>query len=231
MSRDSAGRRRSSGAIVRGDAAHSLSDEIAERIKDELVEGKFLPGARLSADGLAREFSVSHIPVREALNRLQVEGHLMVVPNRGFFVPALSIEDVEDIYSWRQVIEDAAYRRAVPRLNDADSSQLVELNRKLHRALAANRASEWHRINRKFHFAPWERADSPRLQRLLDPLWDAASHYQSVLIRGDRSLETLQAQHDALVESLLARDVDAAISISAAHRSITLEKMREVLAC
>jgi DNA-binding GntR family transcriptional regulator len=217
------------GDVGAGGKEQSLSDQIAEQIKDALVQGQLLPGQRLSASGLARQYQVSHIPIREALNRLQVEGHLIVIPNRGFFVPSLSLADVEDIYLWRQVLEDEAYRIAVPRLTGDDLAQLDELCRRMRKASWEKDPLYFHRTNREFHFIPFRRTGSQRLARLLDPLWDAASHYQSVLIRVDRSLPQLQEQHEQLLEAFRARDVSAAVAIGAAHREVTLAKMREVL--
>jgi DNA-binding GntR family transcriptional regulator len=218
---EDAGRARGSG--------QSLSDQIAEQIKDALVQGHLLPGSRLSADGLARQYQVSHIPVREALNRLQVEGHLIAIPNRGFFVPDLSLADVEDIYLWRQVLEDHAHRMGVPLLTGADLAQMDDLCLRMRKASSENDPLRFHRINRQFHFVPFLRTGSQRLVRLLDPLWDAASHYQSVLIREDRSLPRLQEQHEELLDAFRARDVDKVLAVGAEHREVTLAMMREVL--
>lgn len=208
--------------------AQSLSDQIAEQIKDALVQGQLIPGQRLSATGLARQYQVSHIPIREALNRLQVEGHLIVIPNRGFFVPELSLADVEDIYLWRQVLEDQAHGVVVPLLTGEDLAQMSELCKRMRKASLDNDPIYFHRINREFHFIPFYRTGN-RLPRLLDPLWAAASHYQSVLIRVEQSLPQLQEQHERLLEAFRARDANAAVAIGAEHRDVTLAMMREVL--
>jgi DNA-binding GntR family transcriptional regulator len=207
----------------------STGDRVIEQIREALLAGRFRPGDRISADGLARELQVSHIPIREALNKLQVEGHLVAVPKRGFFVPELSLREVEDVYHWRRVLEDEAHQMALPQLTDDDIKELGKLCTLMRQAARARDISRFHQINRRFHFLIFELAGSARLVRMLENLWDSASHYQCVLIRGDTSIPPLQDHHEALLDAYRALDAQRAIAIMDAHRTATLSLMREIL--
>jgi DNA-binding GntR family transcriptional regulator len=207
----------------------STGDRVIEQIREAILGGRFRPGDRLSADGLARELQVSHIPIREALNKLQVEGHLIAVPKRGFFVPELSLREVEDVYHWRRVLEDEAHQMALPKLTADDGKQLVKLCTLMRQATRARDASRFHQINRRFHFLIFERAGSVRLVRMLENLWDSASHYQCVLISGDTSIPLLQEDHEVLLDAYRAGDAQRAIAIMGGHRTTTLSLMREIL--
>lgn len=211
-------------------AGQLLSDHIAAQLKVALASGRLQPGEKLSADGIARVLGISHIPVREALNKLQVEGHVDWIANRGFFVPQLTLEGAEDVYHWRRVIEDEANRIAVPKLSPQDLRDLERLFDQMQRAVDKDDAIRFHRVNREFHFLPIRRHCSERVVRLLDSLWDAASHYQSVLIRAESRIPLLQDQHSGLMEGFIARDPDIVNATMAGHRSSTLELMRHVLA-
>jgi DNA-binding GntR family transcriptional regulator len=202
---------------------------VVERIKDALVTGRLRPGNHVSASGLARELGVSHIPVREALKELHADGHLLLIPNRGFFVPELSRSDVFDIYRWRRVLEDEAQRQAIPLLSNSDLEQLTALCAVLRSAARRSDIVVFHRVNHDFHFAVFGRTQSPRLIRMLEPLWRTAFHYQSILIRKGPSLQELQDQHEALLDAYHRRDVERANAVMHQHRSTTLGLMEQIL--
>lgn len=208
----------------------SLSDHIAEVIKGALSSGSLRPGTKISADGVARALDISHIPVREALNKLTVDGHVDWIANRGYFVPQITLGGAEDVYHWRRVIEDEASRLAVPRLTDQDIGDLEQLMAGMQKAVAGDDLVTFHRVNREFHFLPVRRYCSDRVVRLLDSLWDAATHYQSVLIRDDSRVPYLQTQHEDLMAAFAARDADKVNEVMLEHRHSTLDLMRQVLA-
>lgn len=86
----------------------SLSGEAAERIRDEILSGGFLPGQRLQEARLAARLNISRGPVREAFKVLCAEGLLKEEPNRGVSVAELSAQDVREIFEVRIAIEGRA---------------------------------------------------------------------------------------------------------------------------
>src|ERR1700742_4265844 len=97
-----------------------LQDFVVRSLMRAIASGELQPGTRLSPARLAEDLGVSHIPVREALAALEAVGQVKRIPRVGFFVAELSTDDIEDIYHWRQVLEDEAHRLAVPKLEEAD---------------------------------------------------------------------------------------------------------------
>ena len=91
----------------------TLSVQVAERIRDDILSGAQRPGAQLNEMELALEFGVSRGPLREAMQRLIQEGLLRSEPHRGVFVPDLTEADLVDVYFVRATLEAAAVRRVV----------------------------------------------------------------------------------------------------------------------
>ena len=91
----------------------SLADEVTASIRDAILNGHLLPGARLQEERLASTLKVSRGPVREAILQLEREGLVIVYRNRGTFVARLSLEDLEEVYSLRRAIEPLAVQRAM----------------------------------------------------------------------------------------------------------------------
>lgn len=106
---------------------HVLADEMYVAIKAMLMDHVIRPEARVSIDGLAREFEVSPTPVREALARLESDGLVSKEPLRGYrATPLLTREQLDDLYQFRRLIEPWAARRAAENIDDAGASALRE---------------------------------------------------------------------------------------------------------
>src|ERR1700679_911766 len=107
----------------------TLKAHLVERLRNSIVTGVYKPGARVNESKLAREFSVSRIPVREALMQLQEQGLVMNHPRRGMFVNTLSEEDTQKINSVGIVLEQEPIKlgraKRTPEMN-ARLSGIVE---------------------------------------------------------------------------------------------------------
>lgn len=205
-----------------------LQDFVARRLAKAIASGDLPPGTRLSPARLAEDLGVSHIPVREALAALEAVGQVKRIPRVGFFVAELSTDDIEDIYHWRQVLEDEAHRLAVPKLEEADLAHMREINANMLTAIKERNTPAWVELNRTFHFVPFERADSEHLIRFITHLWDAAARYQNTMAYVRVPKDTLQEHHDGLMRAFEARDVGAVNGWMAKHRGITLDAIRKI---
>ena len=81
---------------------------LADALRQQIIDGAFAPGSRLSESALAEHFGVARNTLREAFRALSEQGLLEHVPHRGVSVASPSIADVIDIYRARRVIECTA---------------------------------------------------------------------------------------------------------------------------
>ncbi|MFF0149515.1 regulatory GntR family protein [Amycolatopsis sulphurea] len=93
------------------------------QLRDDVVNGKFPPGTRLSESSLGREYGVSRTPIREAIARLEHDGLLL---QQGAYagVRSRSAEEIIDIYRIRVILEKAIVRDAASRRREVDLIQL-----------------------------------------------------------------------------------------------------------
>src|SRR5579859_2538741 len=98
----------------------SLTSAVADKLRDQIIRGEIPEGAQLRQDAIATQFQVSRIPVREALRQLDAEGLIAIVPNRGAIVPALSPDDVEELFAIRALLEPEILKHSTPRLTEND---------------------------------------------------------------------------------------------------------------
>lgn len=97
------------------DRPRTLRMQVADALRHAVLSGRLEPGAQLNEVALSESLGVSRGPLREALRQLAEEGLVRNEPYRGTFVATLSLRDLEEIYSFRTVLETFAFERAWPR--------------------------------------------------------------------------------------------------------------------
>lgn len=187
-------------------AKEGVQQVIRLRLTDAVLRGELAPGTRLSPAKIAEEFGSSHIPVREALASPEASGHVVRKPRVGYFVAELPLDQLQDLYRLRSVLEDEAHRVAIEKLEPSDIEQMKLLNRQMVQAVG-DRTGEFVRLNREFHFIPFRCTGNLFLSRFLEHLWDASARYQNVMEYAKIPPEVLATQHDALIHTRAARCV------------------------
>ncbi|MBT9246576.1 GntR family transcriptional regulator (plasmid) [Gemmobacter fulvus] len=143
------------------DLPPSLAEQVAMRLRDQVISGVLTPGQRLSEAKLATDLDISRNTLREVFRLLTREGLLKHEPNRGVFVAVPSMASILDIYRVRRLIEVPALAQAWPR-----HAAVVRMRAAVDRAEAMLPAQDWRAIgsaNMEFHAAIVALTDSPRL--------------------------------------------------------------------
>ena len=91
---------------------NNLSTDLAAALRAMIVDGRLPAGERINEVRLARELGVSRTPLREALNRLATEGSLTSTARFGYFARPLTVEEFEQIYDLRPLLDPEALRLA-----------------------------------------------------------------------------------------------------------------------
>ena len=195
-------------APVVATAAHRL----AERIRQDIVDGHFTSGQRLLEKELTERYSVSRIPLREAFRILAGQGLVQFKPYRGTFVSEMSVEDIVDIAEVRVALESAALRLALPRLTPQVLDEAEQLARELDHCFGSGRC---HELHWQFFSLLYEVTHRPRLLHLL----------RSCIVEQQRYLtlhtQLLQAYHPPIptlsdfVAVLKQGNVEAAVRFQA----------------
>jgi DNA-binding GntR family transcriptional regulator len=101
-----------------------INEQIYELLLARILSQQFAPGQRLQVDEIASALRVSRTPVKDAINRLAVEGLIVVVPRKGTFVVDITPEGIEDLFDVRKMIELHAAELAIGRATDQDIAEL-----------------------------------------------------------------------------------------------------------
>jgi DNA-binding GntR family transcriptional regulator len=216
----------------------TLSEQLAQRIGDAILDQRFPPGARLKEVDLATSYGVSRASIREALRLLDKRGLVRIEPRRGARVTQLSAGEVDDLYEIRASLLGLAARRFAVR---ADRAQLDGANELLTRALGyasdADQGSYFEAVYALSQLIA-NGGGSERLAVLIQSFSLQVARYTRLSLRTvERRRKSVQAWK-RLLRTVEARDPDAAEEAmrqlvrgsQEAIRAILRERSRKVAA-
>lgn len=190
---------------------------MTRQVREAILEGRLRPGSRIRQQALARQFGVSRIPVREALQRLEGEGLVTLVPHSGARVARLDIVECTELYRMRELVEPMALGESTPNLTDR---QLAEL-RGLVNAIEQSSAdpARWLELDRRFHLESYAGAPMPRILAMIERFWNQTQQYRRAYMAtgsGDK-FATANFEHRLILEALELRDSDDAADRQRSH--------------
>jgi len=165
------------------------------------MDGTFSPGHRLVIDQLGREYSISSVPWRESLRRLEAEGWVDIIPNVGAAVKTF------DTNSWHRTmrllarIEGLAAGLASPEMTKEDLDAARDLNRKMGAALSSFDLDKFGKLNRRFHEFICNRSGDEHLTKLVHNEWSRLDMVRrsAYYYAPGRALASI-AEHDDLLD-------------------------------
>lgn len=200
---------------------------VLDTLRRAILDGRLAGGTRLVQSEIADALDVSTTPVREALRDLAAEGLIRLDAHRGGVVHELSLGELQEIYHLRVLLEPEALRKAWPRLTDDIVEEVAKINDRMH---DAQTPSEWVELNADFHTTVLNLAQAPRLLAILGSLTAPWTMYVSASLAADAQNQERAAKgHEEILAALRDRDLDAAITASIEHLSITWRTLRDSL--
>lgn len=200
-----------------------LGEEAYERIRQMVMAGVIPSRTLIREAQLARELGMSRTPVREALRRLQAEGFVSAIPQRGYVVREVERDDLVNVYQVRAVLEGLAARLAAARATRADLARLEDLYDAMEAARARGDDDALVQLNSQFHDTVATASGNQYLQSMLTNIREVFERYRpAALIRPGRRNEA-HVEHRELLRALRDRQGDRAAHLAAEHVRRALE--------
>ncbi|MGO4738204.1 GntR family transcriptional regulator [Bosea sp. 2KB_26] len=191
----------------------TLAIRISRALADRIISGAIEPGTRLRQDPVAAEFGASHVPVREAFQRLEAQGLAVSEPRRGVRVAAFDLREVREVAEMRAALEVLALRHAAPHLTRAILEQAEEATR------AGDKSQDvrsWEDANRRFHKLILAPCVMPRLLAAIDDLHATSARFLFAAWRSEWEART-DHDHRAILAALREGNIEAAAATLARH--------------
>jgi DNA-binding GntR family transcriptional regulator len=203
-------------------------ERVYDALRERILSGAYGPGYRVVIDALADEFSVSALPVREAIRRLEAEGLVVYRPNSGAQVAPADPGVFEEEMTVLALLEGLATALAAPELGPDDIERMRDINGQMARAMEQLDSLKFGRLNQEFHAVIYEKCPNGSLVALVRDVsrrLDAIRRTVFVQIpyRGAASLK----EHAELIDLIEARAPATKIeSVARAHKLHTVESFR-----
>jgi DNA-binding GntR family transcriptional regulator len=184
----------------------NISETLVAALREMIVDGRLTAGERINEVQLAASLGVSRTPLREALGRLAAEDALKSSPRIGWFVRPLTIEEFEQIYPIRAILDPEALRLAglpPPRR----LAQLEALNREI---LEAGDPEEVISLDDAWHLELVAGCPNKVLIGLIEQFMRRTRRYELALMRERRNVRGAAVNHKKILAALRARDLDRA---------------------
>ena len=204
----------------------NLSQRVERLVLEQISQGILRPGDRLQEASLARALGVSPTPVREAIQRLVHDGLVVHRPRRGYFLAEMGPDEIEQIYTFRAMLEGLAASRAATRITREDLRQLETLIEEGAQAARDGDPLRNAECNARFHGLILAAAQYPLLERawrLLTPLRWLLTPAAVPAMSGSQ-IAGWVTRHRAMLDAIRSRNPSTA---ETAARSHILESMRK----
>lgn len=199
----------------------TLSSTLVARLRAAIMRGELMPGTKLNLDRMRVTYGVSLSPLREALCRLESEGLVMIVDQRGYRVAPISTENLTEVIRLRVEFECLAVKEAMQHGDAAWEGQILaalhRLNRCGHGSRSVEEQEAWETAHRAFHAELIAASRMPLLQQFCATLHDQSDRYRRIFLKDHTPDRDVPGEHAAIAEAIIARRVRDATRLLRDH--------------
>lgn len=201
----------------------ALHEQVAQRLRQMLIENRIAPGAKLNERELSEVLNVSRTPLREAIKMLAAEGLVALLPNRGAIAVELSDDDVRNTFEVMAGLEAQSGELAAQRITDAELNEIKAMHFEMLAAYTRRDLPAYYRLNASIHSAINGATKNPVLIATFNQV---NARLQSLRFRTNQNEEKWRdaiKEHELMVTALSARDPVAMRKVMSEHIDHKLE--------
>ncbi|MCQ2551478.1 MAG: GntR family transcriptional regulator [Clostridia bacterium] len=195
----------------------SLTDEIANIIRERILKGEYAIGEKIKENQIATELRVSRTPIREAFKILEEEHLIDYIPNRGCFARGFTPDDIDDIYAVRGALERIAMGRAIGKIKVEDIEKLEDKYDLMEFYTKKNDVLKILEIDTDFHDIIYSSTGSRFLAQVLKSYKEYIVKTRQSIRYNQAQLEAMMKEHKDLLDAIRKGDVGEAIKAIDCH--------------
>lgn len=192
----------------------SAASAVFDALRQAIIEGRLEEGEPLRQDEIARHFSTSRLPVREAINRLEEHGLVRTQRFKGAVVAGLSAEEAAEIFDFRALLEPEIIRDAVPHM---DAGLLAQARADFAAFEASRNPMEWGLLNRAFHDGLYSASRLTFFREAANGAMDRIDRYIRAQLVMSNGMERAGREHLAILEACEIGDAKLASELTREH--------------
>jgi DNA-binding GntR family transcriptional regulator len=208
----------------------ALHEQVTQRLRQMLVEGRIAPGAKLNERELCEALHVSRTPLREVIKTLAAEGLVELLPHRGAIAVSLSEADVLNTFEVMAGLEALSGELAAQRITDEELAEIKALHFEMLAAYTRGDLSGYYGLNAQIHCAINAAAKNPVLTATYNQV---NARLQALRFRSNQDgakWKRAVKEHEKMIEALSARDGAAMRAVMVTHlnnkREVVIDQLR-----
>jgi GntR family carbon starvation induced transcriptional regulator len=212
----------------------TIADQIEAVLREDILHGKLVPGARLNLDSLRKLMDVGLSPLREAVTRLVSSGLIEVAPQKGYTVTPISLANLNEVSALRIELEPYALRKSIENGGLDWEARVMGALHRLNRTDRipgdADSLAEWEAANNAFHRLLIQRCDMPLLLKIHHTLVSMNDRYRHIYLKTVGMQREVIDEHTAIAEAAVARQADRAAALLTGHIERSTQNLRRLIA-
>lgn len=208
----------------------SLRAKVFNQIQNDILDGKYKPGESLIETRLSYQLGVSRTPIREAIKQLELEGLVRTIPNKGAIVTGITVQDIDDIYTIRRMVEGLAARWAAEKITQEeleDLNEAVDLEE-----FYTKRSNVAHllELDSRFHDIIYKASKSRPLMRVLKSFHHYVQRARNASLKSPGRAQKVLEEHKAILQAIMNKDPGKAERLTVEHirkASLSLIKQKK----
>ena len=201
-----------------------LSKDLLSALRCDILKGKYARGFKLTEQRLCSDYKVSRTPVREAIYKLEAEGLIETVPNKGAFVIGVSGQDIRDMFALRKLNEVQAVKWAIERITDDELDTLEETFEFMKFYTQKNDVEKMFNINMNFHQIIYIASHNTILRNILSSYQLYLKFTNQEFSGSDSRLAALLSEHQEIFNAFKTKDIDAGADAMSKHLDNSLKR-------
>lgn len=197
----------------------SLRGKVFEKLREDILSGVYKEKEELREVSVGEELGVSRTPVREALRKLELEGLVRIIPNKGAYVTGITQEDVRDIYKIRSILEGLCARWATEHITEEQLTELEEilLLSEFHLKKKDACAEQVSVLDGRFHKVLYEASNSRIMEHVLSDFHKYVKMARRMSVGSKNRAEKSIQEHKEILEAIKQKDADMAEQLANRH--------------
>ena len=193
------------------------AEELRLQLADEIVRGVLPPGAPLDETDIARRFSVSRTPVREALRQLAASGLVETRAHRGAVVARPTLERLTGMFEAMAELEAICAGLAAERMTPVERHRLEAVHEELRVLSHAGNPDRFHEVNERFHNMIYAGSQNTYIAEMTLATRVRVQPFRRAQFRNLGRLAKSHAEHDRVVVAIMRGDKSGAEIAMRAH--------------
>jgi len=195
----------------------SLKEKVYEILKEMIISGKLKYNERIEEDALATSLEVSRTPVREAINKLEQEGWINIIPRRGMFVSNVSLKEINDIFQVRLNLEPIILQMGFSNIPLNECQRLKrEFESFLDKELTKDEAKTLDELDNTLHLLILKSCNNNFIE-MMENVYEHNMRLRNQSVQSNDRRNEATKEHINLIDSILDGDLDKALELIKYH--------------